>query len=78
MRSASLDGRHDAAGPQAGRPAGEAEALAARAAVSRPQPDDDCGDPPCWMRRVCPACGALADADPPTVCPRCEALLPGD
>ena len=38
--------------------------------------DDLPGDPACWMCRVCPACGALADADPPTTCPRCHAEIP--
>ncbi|MGY2005051.1 hypothetical protein [Blastococcus sp. SYSU DS1024] len=37
---------------------------------------DDGGDPACWLRRVCPACGGLADEDPPTVCPRCGEQLP--
>ncbi|WP_166486429.1 hypothetical protein [Blastococcus saxobsidens] len=44
------------------------EARAARA--------DDGGDPACWLHRVCPACGGLADEDPPTRCPRCGAELP--
>ncbi|MFR9673553.1 hypothetical protein [Streptomyces sp. TR02-1] len=29
------------------------------------------GEPACLLDRVCPACGRLADAAPPTVCPRC-------
>jgi uncharacterized protein YeaO (DUF488 family) len=29
------------------------------------------GDPACWLPRVCPECGALADADPPVTCHRC-------
>ncbi|SEL82581.1 hypothetical protein SAMN04515665_12068 [Blastococcus sp. DSM 46786] len=37
---------------------------------------DDGGDPACWMCRVCPACGGLADEDPPTGCPRCGEQLP--
>jgi rubrerythrin len=42
-------------------------------------PDDDApGDPACWMRRVCPACGALADTDPPVTCPQCHATIPGE
>jgi rubrerythrin len=41
------------------------------------EPADDGGDPACWLRRVCPACGRLADEDPPTTCPACGAeLLP--
>jgi rubrerythrin len=38
--------------------------------------DDLPGDPACWLKRVCPACGTLADADPPTTCPRCNAAIP--
>lgn len=30
------------------------------------------GDPACLLRRVCPACGAVADEDPPTTCPQCH------
>lgn len=29
------------------------------------------GDPVCWLPRVCPECGQLADAEPPTTCARC-------
>jgi rRNA maturation endonuclease Nob1 len=43
----------------------------------RAEPEDEGGDPACWLRRVCPACGRLADEDPPTICPACGAeLLP--
>ena len=28
--------------------------------------EDRPGDPACWLRRVCPECGAMADRDPPT------------
>ncbi len=38
--------------------------------------DDVPGDPPCWLHRVCPACGTIADADPPTICPQCRAEIP--
>jgi uncharacterized protein YeaO (DUF488 family) len=38
--------------------------------------EDRPGDPACWLSRVCPACGALADADPPTTCAQCEAPIP--
>ncbi len=41
-------------------------------------PDDDGGDPACWLRRVCPACGRLADADPPVRCAACGELLPAE
>jgi len=36
------------------------------------------GDPACWLRRVCPQCGSMADADPPTTCPACHADMPGE
>jgi hypothetical protein len=36
------------------------------------------GDPACWLRRVCPQCGAMAASDPPTTCPRCDAAMPAD
>ena len=39
--------------------------------------DDRPGDPACLLRRVCPACGTVADRDPPTVCPQCHADMPG-
>jgi rubrerythrin len=42
----------------------------------RGQGGDDGGDPACWLHRVCPACGRLADGDPPTRCPGCGAELP--
>jgi hypothetical protein len=41
-------------------------------------PDDDGGDPACWLRRVCPACGRLADTDPPVRCAACGELLPAE
>jgi rRNA maturation endonuclease Nob1 len=44
---------------------------AADAAAERP------GDPVCLLRRVCQACGAVADTDPPTVCPQCGGDMPG-
>ena len=40
--------------------------------------DERGGDPPCWLRRVCPQCGAIADADPPTTCPQCRTDMPGE
>ncbi|WP_170856914.1 hypothetical protein [Geodermatophilus africanus] len=36
------------------------------------------GDPACWLRRVCPACGRLADTDPPVRCAACGELLPAE
>jgi hypothetical protein len=43
----------------------------------RADPGDRAGDPVCWLPRVCQACGALADEDPPTTCPRCGREIPG-
>jgi hypothetical protein len=40
-------------------------------------PEDEGGDPACWLRRVCPACGRIAEEDPPTTCAACgEELVP--
>jgi rubrerythrin len=52
-----------AARPGAADPAGDAP--------ERP------GDPACLLRRVCQACGAVAETDPPTVCPQCGSEMPG-
>jgi hypothetical protein len=41
-------------------------------------PGEDGGDPACWLRRVCPACGRLADVDPPVRCAACGELLPAE
>jgi rubrerythrin len=35
------------------------------------EPEEGGGDPACWVQRVCPACGRLADEAPPTRCPSC-------
>jgi rubrerythrin len=45
--------------------------------VRGPVPDEG-GDPVCWLHRVCPACGRIADEDPPTRCPACGGALPAD
>ena len=47
-----------------------------RPSARRPEPEG--GDPACWLPRVCPACGRLADEDPPTRCPACGELLPAE
>jgi hypothetical protein len=45
----------------------------------RAAPADDLpGDPACWLRRVCPACGSIAPTDPPVTCPNCHAEITGD
>jgi len=33
------------------------------------------GDSVCWLRLVCPECGTMAEAEPPTKCPQCGAQL---
>jgi rubrerythrin len=40
--------------------------------------EDEGGDPACWLRRVCPSCGRLAEEDPPTTCAACGAELDQD
>ncbi|MBM7806829.1 DNA-binding MarR family transcriptional regulator [Geodermatophilus bullaregiensis] len=70
---------------------GEFTAAAGRvAAAPTPVPADDVrpavheggggggGDPACWLHRVCPACGRLADEDPPTRCAACGEELAVD
>lgn len=36
------------------------------------------GESVCWLPRVCPECGRLADEEPPTRCPRCGAPIGTD
>jgi rubrerythrin len=45
---------------------------------ANPAPDDEGGDPACWLNRVCPQCGRLAEEDPPTRCAACGAELVAD
>ena len=45
-------------------------------AVQAVEDDDVPGDPACWLHRVCPSCGTIANADPPTTCPQCHAEIP--
>lgn len=46
---------------------------------SRSDLDQDVpGDPACWLHRVCPACGTIAEADPPASCARCGAEIPAE
>ena len=35
------------------------------------------GDAACWLDRVCPACGGLAEGEPSADCIRCGHILPG-
>jgi rubrerythrin len=55
---------------------GDAEPVRGTAEPARVEPIEG-GDPACWLARVCPACGRLADGDPPTRCPSCGEELPG-
>jgi DnaJ-class molecular chaperone len=57
----------------------EAETSAsADTGTSRPQEEERPGDPVCWLRRVCPHCGGIADEDPPTTCRQCHTEMTGD
>ena len=40
------------------------------------QDEDVPGDPACWLHRVCPACGTIAETDPPATCAQCGAEIP--
>jgi hypothetical protein len=46
--------------------------------TATPPEQDTAGDPVCWLRRVCPQCGALAASDPPTTCPQCRFEMTGE
>jgi predicted Zn-ribbon and HTH transcriptional regulator len=43
----------------------------------RLDPEDRPGDAACLLPRVCQACGAVAESDPPTTCPQCGSEIPG-
>ena len=47
-----------------------------RAANGSGLDEDVPGDPACWLHRVCPACGTIAETDPPTTCAQCGAEIP--
>lgn len=36
-------------------------------------PEELPGDSVCWLRMVCPECGAMAEGDPALNCPQCGA-----
>ncbi|GAB3686217.1 transposase family protein [Saccharopolyspora tripterygii] len=36
------------------------------------------GEPACWLARVCPECGRIADEAPPTRCQNCGAEIDPD
>jgi hypothetical protein len=44
----------------------------------RLDPEDRPGDPACLLPRVCPACGAVAESDPPTTCPQGGSEITGE
>ncbi|HEY7430601.1 MAG TPA: hypothetical protein VH641_07700 [Streptosporangiaceae bacterium] len=60
-----------AGSPRAGQPA-----AAPRQRWNDHLAEDRPGDPACLLYRVCPACGSVADADPPTTCPQCQREIP--
>ena len=69
------------AGGSAGRPGGAERADGMRrwggGMAWRGDPQDRPGDPACLLPRVCQACGAVADEDPPAICPQCGGEIPG-
>jgi len=78
MTGTAHDGPPGASGsPGSGPPAGEAGLTGPeRPGVTDAGEPDTPGDPACWLHRVCPECGGVADGDPPAVCPRCQAEIP--
>ena len=58
------------------RPGPAHQARPAGTAGPADEDDDVPGDPACWLHRVCPSCGTIANADPPTTCPHCHAEIP--
>jgi uncharacterized protein YeaO (DUF488 family) len=72
LLTATKDIEHSQAAELARRLAGDA------AAPGRPEQREPerGGDPACWLRRVCPRCGSIADEDPPTTCPQCHSPMP--
>jgi uncharacterized protein YeaO (DUF488 family) len=65
--------RAGAAGQAQPGPASQAQ----QASAAPDDEDDDVpGDPACWLHRVCPSCGTIANTDPPTTCPQCHAEIP--
>jgi rubrerythrin len=74
-----MTGSEDRAARNQAEPAEAAQPKAARldvAALAEFAADRP-GDPACLLYRVCQACGAVADAGPPAVCPQCGSELPG-
>lgn len=72
LLTATRDIRHSQAADLAQR-------LTERAGTSGQQDEPEQergGDPACWLRRVCPRCGSIADAEPPTTCPQCHSPIP--
>ena len=63
------------AGPSAPT-APSAPAWSATPAVRAAEQDERGGDPACWLPRVCWQCGTMAESDPPTRCPACQARIP--
>jgi len=77
LLTATKDASHSEAAVLAEQLRAGAAGQAPRASAGPADEDDDVpGDPACWLHRVCPACGSIADADPPTTCPQCHAEIP--
>ena len=77
LLTATKDAAHSEAAVLAEQLRAGAAGQARRGPAQPGDEDDDVpGDPACWLHRVCPACGTIADADPPTTCPQCHTEIP--
>jgi rubrerythrin len=59
----------------AGHPGQPAQPARTQAAPAQAEPVEMPGDAVCWLRLVCPECGAMAEGDPASTCPQCGAQL---
>jgi uncharacterized protein YeaO (DUF488 family) len=77
LLTATRDAAHSEAAVLAEQLRAGAASHAQRGPAGPAAEDDDVpGDPACWLHRVCPSCGTIANADPPTTCPQCHAEIP--
>jgi len=77
LLTATKDAAHSEAAVLAEQLRAGAASHAQRGRAAAADEDDDVpGDPACWLHRVCPSCGTVANADPPTTCPQCHAEIP--
>jgi hypothetical protein len=42
------------------------------------EPDEEGGDPACWLSRVCANCGQLTEGELPAVCATCGHRVPAE